>query len=234
MLEELQENWEEDSSPKKAKRTITSETIVMPSFEASEELKQYAREYSASKIAERKRMKELSISSFFVLMAAKVIPEQVAFLVDKYLLDHNFSSTRYTFRNEASRLFAHSPIQEAPKNLMTLDEILYEYISLKNHKVTMDQEMFIIEQEKNRNMMLLQGMHNVTAAYIAGGNCPPPAAKSSPEFVLQTRINNKSYPGELRELFDVLINKKTSCEYLNDHHFTQLLTTFSFNYLQHA
>lgn len=155
---------------------------------------------------------------------------------------------------------------QAPKNLMTLDEILYEYISLKNHKVTMDQEMFIIEQEKNRNMMLLQGMHNVTAAYIAGGNCPPPAAKSSLEFVPQTRINNKSYPGtsyidnsfyfmfqyicgsyvcqiliklkfflgELRELFDVLINKKTSCEYLNDHHFTQLLTTFSFNYLQHA
>jgi len=59
----------------------------------------------------------------------------------------------------------------------------------------MDQEMFIIEQEKNRNMMLLQGMHNVTAAYIAGGNCPPSAAKSALGFVPQTRINNKSYPG---------------------------------------
>ncbi|RHN51505.1 hypothetical protein MtrunA17_Chr6g0469341 [Medicago truncatula] len=59
MLEELEENWDEDSSPKKAKRTITSEPIVMPSFEMTEEIKQYAKEYSASKIAEKKRLKEV-------------------------------------------------------------------------------------------------------------------------------------------------------------------------------
>ncbi|KEH28307.1 hypothetical protein MTR_5g084777 [Medicago truncatula] len=55
----LEENWDEDSSPKKAKRTATSEPIVMPSFEMTEEMRQYAREVSASKIAEKKRLKEL-------------------------------------------------------------------------------------------------------------------------------------------------------------------------------
>ncbi|RHN55346.1 hypothetical protein MtrunA17_Chr5g0416811 [Medicago truncatula] len=59
MLEELKENWDEDSSPKKAKRTATSEPIVMPSFEMTEEMRQYAREVSASKIAEKKRLKEV-------------------------------------------------------------------------------------------------------------------------------------------------------------------------------
>ncbi|AES77322.2 hypothetical protein MTR_7g009270 [Medicago truncatula] len=59
MMEELEENWDEDSSPKKAKRTATSEPIVMPSFEMTEEMKQYTREVAASKIAEKKRMKML-------------------------------------------------------------------------------------------------------------------------------------------------------------------------------
>ncbi|KEH18108.1 hypothetical protein MTR_8g012072 [Medicago truncatula] len=59
MLKELEENWDEDSSPKKAKRTATSEPIVMPSFEMTEEMRQYAREVSASKIAEKKRLKEV-------------------------------------------------------------------------------------------------------------------------------------------------------------------------------
>ncbi|KEH15245.1 hypothetical protein MTR_1638s0010, partial [Medicago truncatula] len=56
--EQLLENWEEESSPKKAKRTNNAEPIVMPSFKASEDQLQYAREYAASKIAERKQMKK--------------------------------------------------------------------------------------------------------------------------------------------------------------------------------
>jgi len=84
---------------------------------------------------------------------------------------------------------------QAPKNLMTLNKILDEYISLKNHKVMKDHELFVIEQEKNRNLMVFQGMNNVVTAYLAGGNCSPPAAKSTLEVVSQPRISNKSYPG---------------------------------------
>ena len=42
----------------------------------------------------------------------KVTPTQIAFIVDRYLCDNNFSSTRSTFRNEASSLISHSPIHE--------------------------------------------------------------------------------------------------------------------------
>ena len=42
----------------------------------------------------------------------KVTPTQIAFIVDRYLCDNNFSSTRSMFRNEASSLIANSPIHE--------------------------------------------------------------------------------------------------------------------------
>lgn len=42
----------------------------------------------------------------------KVTPIQVAFIVDRYLCDNNFSETRKSFRNEASSFIAHSPINE--------------------------------------------------------------------------------------------------------------------------
>ena len=42
----------------------------------------------------------------------KVTPIQIAFIVDRYLCDNNFSETRNMFRNEASTLIANSPLQE--------------------------------------------------------------------------------------------------------------------------
>lgn len=49
----------------------------------------------------------------------------------------------------------------------------------------MDQEKAMVEQEKNRVQMLLQGMQNVMTAYNASGNLLPPA------------ISNKSRPGTI-------------------------------------
>ncbi|KAF1883850.1 hypothetical protein Lal_00038342 [Lupinus albus] len=126
----------------------------------------------------------------------KVTPQQIAFIVDRYLCDNNFSSTRSTFRNEASSLISHSPIHHAPKTLLTLGQMLDEYICLKEQKVMLDQERVLIEQEKTRVQMLLQGMHNVMSAYNASGNLPPaPAARSAFAVVPQPKFSTTSHPG---------------------------------------
>ncbi|KAK7373840.1 hypothetical protein VNO80_07260 [Phaseolus coccineus] len=126
----------------------------------------------------------------------KVTPNQIAFIVDRYLCDNNFSSTRSTFRIEASSLISNSPIHEAPKSLLTLGEMLDEYICLKEQKVMLDQERVVVEQEKNRVQMLLQGMQNVMTAYNASGNlsATAPAAKSA-VVATQPMYTLKSQPG---------------------------------------
>ncbi|KAE9622209.1 hypothetical protein Lalb_Chr01g0022851 [Lupinus albus] len=124
----------------------------------------------------------------------KVTSQQIAFIVDRYLCDNNFSSTRSTFRNEASSLLSHSPIHHAPKTLLTLGQMLDEYICLKEQKVMLDQEKVIIEQEKTRVQMLLQGMHNVMSAYNASGNLPP-AVNSAVAVVPQPKFSTIPHPG---------------------------------------
>ncbi|XP_021834611.1 uncharacterized protein LOC110774388 [Prunus avium] len=106
----------------------------------------------------------------------KVTPVQIAFIVDRYLCDNNYSETRSVFRNEASSLIAKSPIREAPKSLLSLAEILNEYICLKEQKVILDQEKVRVEQEKTRVQTLLKGMQGVMNTYNASGN---PAAIST-------------------------------------------------------
>ncbi|RHN46330.1 hypothetical protein MtrunA17_Chr7g0241081 [Medicago truncatula] len=123
-------------------------------------------------------------------MDDKNIPQQVAFIVDKYLLDNNFSSTRSTFRDEASSL-----IPKEQKSLITLDEMLDAYISLKEHKIMMDQEKFMLAQEKNQVQNLLQGLHDVMTTYNASGNLPSTSAKFALALVPQSVVSNKSQPG---------------------------------------
>ncbi|GAU40135.1 hypothetical protein TSUD_163040 [Trifolium subterraneum] len=129
-------------------------------------------------------------------MNNKIVPEQVAFIVDKYLSDNKLPFTRSCFRNEAASIFAHSPIHEAPKNLMTLNEILEDYISLKAQKQTMDEEKANLEYEKNQIQMLFQGMLNNVITYHDSRHIPPPAANSTLTDVPQPAIiSNKSHPG---------------------------------------
>ncbi|XP_047151596.1 uncharacterized protein LOC124823439 [Vigna umbellata] len=127
----------------------------------------------------------------------KVTPNQIAFIVDRYLCDNNFSITRSSFRTEASSLIANSPIHEAPKSLLTLGEMLDEYICLKEQKVMLDQERIVVEQEKKRVQMLLQGMQNVMTAYNASGNLSTAAsaAKSTVAAINQPTYTLKSQPG---------------------------------------
>ncbi|EEF34515.1 hypothetical protein RCOM_0086200 [Ricinus communis] len=109
----------------------------------------------------------------------KVTPMQVAFIVDRYLSDNNFSDTRSVFRTEAASLIAKSPVQEAPKSLLTLGAMLNEYICLKEQKVMVDQEKARLEQEKFRVQILLQGMQDAMNAYNVSGNGPTPMIHNS-------------------------------------------------------
>ncbi|GLT92637.1 hypothetical protein SLE2022_104640 [Rubroshorea leprosula] len=100
----------------------------------------------------------------------KVTPIQVAFIVDRYLSDNNFSETRSVFRTEASSLISKSPVREAPRSLLSLGAMLDEYICLKEQKVILEQERVRLEQEKCRVHALLQGMQNVMNAYNASAS----------------------------------------------------------------
>ncbi|KAI8560628.1 hypothetical protein RHMOL_Rhmol04G0273000 [Rhododendron molle] len=122
----------------------------------------------------------------------KVTPVQIAFIVDRYLSDNNYSQSRSTFRNEASHLISKSPVQEAPKSLLSLSDILDEYIDLKEQKVILDQEKCRLEQEKFRMQTLLRGLQDVMNVYNASGSTAPPplsvissAAAKSAAFVPQ-------------------------------------------------
>ncbi|KAM3690192.1 hypothetical protein ACJW31_09G104200 [Castanea mollissima] len=102
----------------------------------------------------------------------KVTPLQVAFIVDRYLCDNNYSQTRSSFRTEASSLISTSPVQEAPKSLLTLGAMLNEYISLKEQKVMLEQERARLDQEKSRVQTLLHGMQSAMNTYNASGSLP--------------------------------------------------------------
>ncbi|KAL2481620.1 hypothetical protein Adt_34586 [Abeliophyllum distichum] len=123
----------------------------------------------------------------------KVTPVQVAFIVDRYLSDNNYIRTRSSFRSEASHLIAKSPVQEAPKSLLSLGAILDEYITLKEQKVLLDQERCRLEQEKLKLQKLLTGMQDVMNAYNASGNnvvTPPlplpPRTAVAPQKIVQS------------------------------------------------
>ncbi|XP_048439569.1 uncharacterized protein LOC103949430 isoform X2 [Pyrus x bretschneideri] len=115
----------------------------------------------------------------------KVTPVQIAFIVDRYLCDNNYSETRSLFRTEASSLIAKSPIREAPKSLLSLAEILDEYILLKEQKVILDQEKVRVEQEKTRVQTLLKGMQSVMNTYNAGSS---PTVSAPPAVALKPMI----------------------------------------------
>ncbi|XWS59906.1 hypothetical protein CRYUN_Cryun08bG0162100 [Craigia yunnanensis] len=104
----------------------------------------------------------------------KVTPVQVAFIVDRYLFDNNYSETRSIFRNEASSFISKSPVREAPKSLLSLGAMLDEYICLKEQKVIVEQEKARLEQEKCRVQSLLQGMQIVMNTYNASATAPVP------------------------------------------------------------
>ncbi|KAL0666445.1 hypothetical protein Bca4012_029149 [Brassica carinata] len=122
----------------------------------------------------------------------KVTPVQVAYLVDRYLCDNRFLETRSIFRSEASSLISKSPLREAPCSLIPLDDILNEYISLKELKVIVDQENARLDQEKTRVQNLLHGMQDVMNAYNSTASALPPPAITTAAHATTSQPNNIS------------------------------------------
>ncbi|KAL3536470.1 hypothetical protein ACH5RR_004931 [Cinchona calisaya] len=108
----------------------------------------------------------------------KVTPVQIAFIVDRYLSDNNYTQTRSNFRSEASNLISKSSVLEAPKSLLSLGAMLDEYICLKEEKVRLEQERCRMEQEKLRVHNLLHGMQDAMNGFNAAATTheftPPP------------------------------------------------------------
>nr|VDC99145.1 unnamed protein product [Brassica rapa] len=109
-----------------------------------------------------------------------ITPTQIAFLVDRYLHDNRFSKTRSLFRSEASSLLSNSPVRDVLKSYLTLEDILKDYVSLREQKVALDHENVILEKEKVRVQNLLQGMQNVMNSYNATLTSPPPPPVAAP------------------------------------------------------
>ncbi|KAL3531743.1 hypothetical protein ACH5RR_005264 [Cinchona calisaya] len=112
----------------------------------------------------------------------KVTPVQIAFIVDRYLSDNNYTKTRSSFRSEASNLMSKTSLQEAPKSLLSLGAILDEYICLKEQKVSLEQEWCRIEEEKSRVHNLLMGIQDAMNAFNSTAhdlNPPPPTIPKS-------------------------------------------------------
>ncbi|GKE42318.1 hypothetical protein Tco_1469602, partial [Tanacetum coccineum] len=108
----------------------------------------------------------------------KVTPVQVAFIVDRYLSDNNFVQTRSAFRSEASHLIAKSPVNEAPRSLLSLGDMLDEYICLKEQKIIISQDKTRLDHEKLKVQNLLKGMQDVMNTY--NDNAPSSSALPAP------------------------------------------------------
>ncbi|KAL5709309.1 hypothetical protein ACHQM5_020013 [Ranunculus cassubicifolius] len=124
----------------------------------------------------------------------KVTPVQIAFIVDRYLSDNNFTETRSTFRSEATSLISKTNVKEAPKSLMSLDDILDEYICLKEQKVILEQEKVRVEQEKMRVENLLQGMQSAMQAYNNSSNVLSPVTTKAITMSPPTDLNSLPNP----------------------------------------
>ena len=100
----------------------------------------------------------------------KVTPVQIAFIVNRYLAENNFSTTLSAFQSEAADFFAKTKSKEAPKGLLSLGDILDEYVTLKEQKI-------IVEQEKQRVEGVMRGINAAMESYhsAASGVFSPPS-----------------------------------------------------------
>ncbi|ESW05954.1 hypothetical protein PHAVU_010G006900 [Phaseolus vulgaris] len=88
----------------------------------------------------------------------------LAFIVDQYLARNQFSQTRACFRHEASSLFANALPNQ---NMLSLEEMLSQYILMKKQNIELEKEKVLLMQEKNRIQRLLQDMQNAMTLFNA-------------------------------------------------------------------
>ncbi|XP_078436427.1 uncharacterized protein LOC144707183 [Wolffia australiana] len=100
----------------------------------------------------------------------KVTPVQIAFLVERYLEDKGYASTLASFRSEAATHVSRKRRrQRLPKGLLTLQQILEEYVTLKEQRIVLD-------REKQRVDAVIRGIDEAVQAYRSSA-APPRASK---------------------------------------------------------
>lgn len=99
------------------------------------------------------------------LGTGKVTPVQVAFIVDRYLSENHYAKTLAEFRSEAASVLGVAQPRQVPKSMLSLVDILDDYITLKEQKISLG-------QEKARMDQLLLGMQDIIYAYQSGGMLP--------------------------------------------------------------
>nr|KYP46941.1 hypothetical protein KK1_031423 [Cajanus cajan] len=105
----------------------------------------------------------------------KMNPNQLAFLVYRYLSLNKFFSSRTHFLKEANPLIANAIInKEVPSSVMSLAEMMDEYVSLKKQVLLLNQEKAAMMQEKNIIRMLLQGNNLINTNSAIGIITPSP------------------------------------------------------------
>lgn len=103
----------------------------------------------------------------------RLTPIQVAYLVDRYLFENNFTNTLHAFRSEASCLFSKTIDKKVPEGLLSLGNILDEYITLKEQKTNM-------EREKKKHSALVQGIQESLLLYASDSVVGTPLPSSTP------------------------------------------------------
>ncbi|GLJ21535.1 hypothetical protein SUGI_0398830 [Cryptomeria japonica] len=98
--------------------------------------------------------------------SGKVTAIQVAFIVERFLAENGYNNTLAHFRSEAASLLGTGHPRQAPKSMLSLVDILDDYIHLKEQKIALGQEKARIDQ-------LLFGMQDIMHAYHSGAMLPP-------------------------------------------------------------
>ncbi|MCO5595275.1 hypothetical protein L7F22_049316 [Adiantum nelumboides] len=94
-----------------------------------------------------------------VVGSAKVTDSQVAFMVECYLRDSQFSRTLEEFRSEAARLL--HPLRAVPKGARSLSAVLNDYVALKEAQIS-------AAAEKARVEDLFHGLQEILTGYLEG------------------------------------------------------------------
>ncbi|PUZ68134.1 hypothetical protein GQ55_2G000800 [Panicum hallii var. hallii] len=100
----------------------------------------------------------------------KVTAAQVAFLVDRYLVDNGFHAALAAFRSDAAHLFSPNRAKPPPKGLLPLADILHDYIALKEGRVAIDSAM--------------HAMHSLVSNYYASSSSSPPPPPITPAMMM--------------------------------------------------
>ncbi|XP_078443210.1 uncharacterized protein LOC144712748 [Wolffia australiana] len=110
----------------------------------------------------------------------KVTPVQIAFIVHRYLAENNYSSTLAAFQADAADLFAKTKAREPPRGLLSLADILDEYVTLKEQRLVVDLEKQRVEAVLRGINAAMDAYHSAAKGILSPESPPLPSLAVSP------------------------------------------------------